>query len=108
MKIAGLKSNFELSTGEESFFRLAEVVYERYPGHKAVGTYSMGGEASLAILDLELSKRILIKDFESFAEQRSFGVNPKANKIPMYMLSILPFDKWKVVRPLVRLRTNDL
>ena len=85
---------------------MSDYVHERYPNHKVVGVYSLSGEPSLVICDLYLAKRIFIKDFDSFPERRSFAVNPMSNKLMTEMIVMLPVEKWRVVRPLVKAFTH--
>jgi len=55
----------------------------------------------LLILDLELAKSIMIKDFDHFTDRRAMnGLNVEnpVNKLHMSMLPMLKGEKWKMIR----------
>ncbi len=52
------------------------------------------------VTDLEVARNILIKDFDYFADRRSFPMDEStyANKIVANMLTAIKGEKWKKVR----------
>ena len=58
------------------------------------------GTPNLIVNDLELIKRIMVKDFDHFVDRRSFEVNEEvlSNKYFNNMLSTMKGDKWKYFR----------
>jgi cytochrome P450 len=57
--------------------------------------------AHLLILDVELAKAVMIKDFDHFTDRRSVhGLNEAnpVNKIQMNMLTMLRGERWRTVR----------
>jgi hypothetical protein len=67
------------SLGQLAFIDAVNEIYDNHPNDLAVGYYS-NMSPWLVIKDLELAKRILIKDFDHFMDRRHFDLNPKANK----------------------------
>ena len=89
-------------TGQIAFFGAADQLYEKYSKHKAVGYYGLFGKPILVITDLDLAKKIMVKDFDHFVD-RPFGegINPEANKHFSKMLTVLKGDDWRSTRTLV-------
>jgi len=93
-------SLWDLITGKKT---LVEMDHEYYKKLKAKGV-PFGGTSELGkpivqVLDLDLVKQILVKDFDHFVDRRQikFGDDPVVNK----MLSILEGQEWKDVRSIM-------
>ncbi len=67
-----------------SFSDMQDEIYEEFPGAPGVGYYAAFGEPVLFIQDIEIIKRILIKDFDHFVDRRSFELDQKNNKYWVY------------------------
>ena len=95
----GSKANKDVLTQKIPFIRMTEEIYEKYPDKPFVGMYGLlGTSPNLVINDLELAKRVLIKDFDHFVDRRSLDMAPEANKYLTNMLTQLSGDKWKSMR----------
>ena len=66
-------------------------------GEEKYGGYVQLGIPALYVKDLDLLKRIFVKDFEYFAERRNFGVE-KTDKLMSKMLSLTNGNEWKELR----------
>jgi len=94
----------EVILGKESFWRtdvmLAES--ETFKNEKVFG-YFMMGQPTTVINDEELSKRIMIKDFEHFTDLRHFGYvsDSKDGQLAKFMFSNMKGDKWRKVRSMM-------
>ena len=94
----GSKVFSQLMKQEISFLAPPDILYWKFRDKAFCGYYGFLGEPTLVINDLELAKRILIKDFDHFVDRRSFGVSGEANKYLLNMLTSLTGDKWKAMR----------
>ena len=88
-----------------AFAQLTDRVYKSFPDAPFVGTYDMLGSPSLVIRDLDLAKRILIKDFDKFVERKPATSNvyhpdSKNNRYIPQMLIELNGDQWRKVTAL--------
>ncbi len=90
--------SWKLLFGKVSFADITRVIYNDFPGELAVGYYGFGGSPSLVIRDLDLAKRICVKDFDHFQNRRKMIANPKANPYFTSMVTVLEGDKWRYVR----------
>ena len=54
-----------------------------------VGYYGSFGDPILLITDLELAKRVAIKDFDHFTDRREIKMEPETNKYMLNMLTSL-------------------
>ena len=68
---------------------MTEELYTKYPKDKCVGYCGPFGEPILLIRDLDLMKRITVKDFSYFADRRDFKVNETTNYYYRNMLTNL-------------------
>jgi len=88
----GSHTHKRVVSGKVSFVTSSEELYKEYHGHaKMLGHYAFDAP-HLLILDLDLAKSIMIKDFDYFTDRRSVhGLNVKnpVNKINMNMLTML-------------------
>ena len=85
-----------------SFVQLTDRVYKSFPDAPFVGTYDMLGSPSLVIRDLDLAKRVLIKDFNNFVERKpvtsnGYHMDSKNNRYFPHMLTELNGDQWRKV-----------
>ncbi len=69
------------------------------PQHPYLGTFSFGRPV-LVVNDLDATRRVLISDFDHFADRRhvDFHQDTEASKIMGRMLTVLTGDRWKRVR----------
>ncbi|KAG7158448.1 Cytochrome P450 3A11-like 1 [Homarus americanus] len=72
-------------------------VYKNLTGSKFCGYYDQL-TPTLMLMDPELVKTILIKDFNHFADRRNFGMTSKRDETVKEMLSFSNGDHWKRIR----------
>ena len=58
--------NWQVMMGKVSFVQAHEKVAQMFPHAKVVGYYGFGGAPKIVINDMELIKRVFIKDFDYF------------------------------------------
>ena len=85
----GSSPTWKLFSGKLSFARLTDEIYEMHPNDKIVGYYGALGSPTILIKDLELAKKILIKDFEHFVDRRPVAMDKDVNKYFANMLTAL-------------------
>ena len=74
-------------------------LYKEHKGNKLVGFYGPLGSQQLLVLDLEMAKNVLVKDFEYFQGRREFaGFN---NQYLDNMLTQLEGEKWRQSRHMI-------
>ncbi|CAG9860276.1 unnamed protein product [Phyllotreta striolata] len=89
----------------ESFADMVKRVYNQVPGARYSGMYQFT-TPTLVIRDLELIKRICVKDFDHFVDHRSF-VSEEADPTFGKNIFSLKGQRWRDTRPLLsRLFTN--
>ena len=82
-----------------SFVMVSDEIYWKFRDKAYAGYYGfLGGSPTLVINDLEIAKRILIKDFDHFVDRRPLGVAEGPNKYLVNMLTTMTGDKWKAMR----------
>nr|AKH03530.1 cytochrome P450 3081B1 [Paracyclopina nana] len=93
---------WKMITGQVALFSITKSIYEKHPNAKAVGYYGILGKPHLVICDLDLAKKVMVRDFDHFVD-RPFadGIHPDANKYFCKMLTVLKGDEWKAIRNLV-------
>ena len=69
--------------------RSTDEIHVKHPNDKIVGYYAAMGEPILLINDIELGKRILVKDFDHFVDRRPVKADEEANKYFVNMLTSL-------------------
>ena len=95
----GSKPNKDVLTGKIPYLQMPEEIYWKYQDKPFVGMYGfLGNSPNIIINDLELVKRVLIRDFDHFVDRRKLDVAPEANKYLVNMLTQLEGDKWKAMR----------
>ena len=102
----GSKMSFDILRRKVPLLKSTENVYKAFPDAAFVGIYGIFGSLSLIIRDLDLAKRILIKDFDYFSERRPhvkvgtdrLDPHSKNNRYLANMLIELQGDKWKRTR----------
>ena len=97
----GSKIIWKMLRGEGSILQVAEDLYDNFPNHKAFGYYRPMGEPVLVIKDLEIAKRIMIKDFDHFTDRAFLNLHPDANKYLSKMLAALKGEEWKSNRQMI-------
>jgi cytochrome P450 len=97
----GSKNHWQLITAQLAFADLTREIYEKYSSELVVGYYSTMGAPVLLIKDLEIAKRILIKDFDHFVDRRAMLGDHEANKYWNNMVLNLKGDSWKAARTIV-------
>ena len=69
-----------------------------------VGYYGLFGKPILVFRDLDVIKKVLIKDFDHF-KNRAFAdpddLNPEVNKHFSNLLTMMKDDKWKIMRTML-------
>ena len=85
----GSSNSWKMMTGKGSFVALTDEVYVNHPKEKWVGYYGTLGTPVLLIRDIELGKKILIKDFDYFADRRALSMDKDVNKYFANMLTTL-------------------
>ena len=95
----GQKKAAKFLTGKLSFIDLSKPIYEQYKQLPVVGFISMG-TPFLVVNDLDLVKRVLIKDFDHFVDRRplQFNEDVLVNKYFNNMLTVISGEKWKYTR----------
>ena len=78
-----------------AFVKMTDVLSEEFPDAKIVGYYGIFGTPSIVVQDLELIKKIMIKDFDHFMDRRPFSLHPDTNKYMIKMMSIQTGQEWK-------------
>merc|ERR1712241_1603688 len=78
-------------------------IYKEFKDIPYLGLYGMlGGDRRILVNDIELIKKIMIKDFDHFVDRRKFDIAPTgSNKYIVEMLTSLKGDQWKHVRSLI-------
>ena len=85
-----------------SFVSVSDDLYWRFKNEPIVGYYGiLGSSPTLVINDLDIAKRILIKDFDHFIDRRQLDLAEEPNKYLMNMLTTMTGDKWKAMRSLI-------
>ena len=84
------------------FVSVSDDLYWRFKNEPIVGYYGiLGSSPTLVINDLDIAKRILIKDFDHFIDRRQLDLAEEPNKYLMNMLTTMTGDKWKAMRSLI-------
>ena len=78
--ILGSSIIWKCFTGKVSILQVADDLFGEFPKTKAFGYYKAFGEPVLALKDLELAKRIMVRDFEHFIDRNFLNIHPGANK----------------------------
>ena len=98
----GSSVTWEMLTQKIPFVEMYDKLYWKFKDKPFVGFYGvLGSSPALVINDLELAKRILIKDFDHFVDRRNVDMAEDANKNLLNMLTALKGDKWKSMRSLI-------
>ena len=98
----GSSVTWEMLTQKIPFIEMYDKLYWRFRDKPFVGFYGvLGSSPALVINDLELAKRILIKDFDHFVDRRHVDMAEEANKNLLNMLTALKGDKWKSMRSII-------
>lgn len=72
--------------------------YKEYKDKKMVGTYGFGGVPNLLVMDMDLIKTVLVKDFDYLADRRDMDFH---NEYLDNMLTVLEGEKWKQMRTMM-------
>ena len=98
----GSSLNWKLFSQKIPFVRMYDELYWGFRDEPFVGFYGvLGSTPTLVINDLELAKRVLIKDFDHFVDRRQVDMAEDANKNLLNMLTALKGDKWKSMRSII-------
>ena len=76
----GSSNNWKIMSGKLAFSQITDELYEKYKHLKCVGYYVNFGEPVLLVNDLELAKKIMIKDFDHFSDRRKMRMDEDSNK----------------------------
>ena len=88
-------------TGQQSILQVAEDLNDDFPKSKAFGFYKAFGEPVLVLKDLELARRIMVKDFEHFIDRSFLNIHPEANKYTGLFLVNIKGEHWRSIRNLL-------
>ena len=88
-------------TGQQSILQVAEDLYDDFPKSKAFGFYKAFGEPVLVLKDLELARRIMVKDFDHFVDRNFLNIHPEANKYTGLFLVNIKGEHWRSIRNLL-------
>ena len=83
--------------GKISYFHMEKQAAKEFPNEKVFGIFIFG-QPQFIINDIELAKRVMIKDFEHFSGLRDFDQNSKVSKL---FMSSLDGDDWKRMRSMM-------
>ena len=72
--------------GQDSLLQVADNYHDNFKKSPVFGFYKPFGTPVLAIKDLEITKRIMVKDFNHFVDRNFLKPNPKSNKHASLML----------------------
>jgi hypothetical protein len=97
----GSKNNWQVLGAQLSFPDLTREIYDKHSSELGVGYYGTMGQPILLIKDLEIAKRILIKDFDHFVDRRAMLGDHESNKYWNNMVLNLKGDRWKATRTIV-------
>lgn len=80
--------NWQIMCGKKAFTNMTDDLYYKFKNKNqlCVGYYGAFGTPTLIILDWELAKKILVKDFDHFTDRRVFASNEKADPYASKML----------------------
>ena len=82
-----------------AFVMQPDEIYWKFKDKAFAGYYGiLGSNPTLVINDLEIAKKILIKDFDHFVDRRPFDMAEEPNKYILNMLTTMNGDKWKAMR----------
>ncbi len=97
----GSKTGWDALTGKLAFQQFTDRIYKDFPNDKIVGTYGPMGTRTFVVRDMDIVRKILIKDFDHFVDRRTFNVNSKSNKYFLNMLTSMKGEKWKEMRAIM-------
>ena len=78
-----------------SFVKMPDVLCDEFPDAKIIGYYGFLGAPTIVVQDFELTKKILIKDFDHFTIRRSISLHPDTNKYMTKMMTVQEGQDWK-------------
>ena len=78
--LIGSKIIWKCFAGQASILQVPDDLSDEFPKTKAFGYYKAFGEPVLVLKDLELAKRIMVRDFEHFIDRNFLDIHPDANK----------------------------
>ena len=85
----GSANSWKVLSGQMSMLRSTDEIHVKHPNDKIVGYYAAMGEPVLLINDIDLGKRILVKDFDHFVDRRPIKADKEVNKYFVNMLTSL-------------------
>ena len=81
------------------FTKIYNDLYNQFKDERMVGFYGPMGSLQLLVIDLDLAKTVLVKDFEYMQDRREM---PKFQNVYVdNMLTILDGEKWRQARSIV-------
>ena len=89
----------QMFTGKIHGISAASLAYDRFPDERFVGAFTFAN-GSVIVNDVELVRRVLVKDFDHFTGRRPFGINEEVefNRYFSYMLTMIDGERWKSLR----------
>ena len=99
----GSESAWSLLSQKISIMEITDKIYKSFPDQKIIGSYGIFGKPSIVFRDLDLAKRIMIKDFDHFVDRITEDGNiadtkSKNGKYLAKMLVQMRGDEWKHMR----------
>ena len=97
----GSQDVWDMLTRKINFNQITVRAYNNHPDEAIVGEYGFFGSPILVVRDLDLAKRLLIKDFDYFVDRSPEPLSSphtKNNKIISKMLFALRGNEWKKTR----------
>jgi len=99
----GSEHMWNLMLRKTSFIKQFDGLLEKFKDEKVFGIYNFR-QRDIVVKDLELAKKILIKDADHFIDRPAInldGVKNESDKIVKYFLTNLKGDQWKKVRTVI-------
>jgi len=99
----GSEHMWDLMLRKTSFTKQFDGLIEKFKDEKVFGIYNFR-QRDIVVKDLELAKKILIKDADHFIDRPAInldGVKNESDKIVKYFLTNLTGEQWKKVRSVI-------
>nr|AKH03531.1 cytochrome P450 3081C1 [Paracyclopina nana] len=97
----GSTNSWKMMTGSLSFANVVDDIYYKYKDEKCAGYYGPLGDPILVVRDWELSKKVLIKDFDHFVDRRPFAIDEKLDPYFSRMMVMMRGEAWKSMRSIM-------
>lgn len=88
---------YEMLFGKKSSFQAFLDLYRAHSDEQVIGTYDLGGTPIYVINDIDLAKRIMNKDFDSFVNHR-FQIDKHIDPLLARSMFATKDKHWKDIR----------